>query len=102
MIKREMTINIIINRLLAGILFSILCCVTLFVTSRHFVNQEVTSKWFGLIAGVGQKKQELIYRANGINVSAPESRTGVKLFNKIQPRQDRLSEFVSPKNLLPP
>jgi tetratricopeptide (TPR) repeat protein len=25
----------------------------LFVTSRHFVNQEVTPKWFGLITGIG-------------------------------------------------
>ncbi|MDR1341508.1 MAG: O-antigen ligase family protein [Prevotellaceae bacterium] len=53
MIKREETMKVIINRLIAGILFGILCGITLFVTSRHFVNQEVTPKWFGLIAGVG-------------------------------------------------
>ncbi|MDR1339456.1 MAG: O-antigen ligase family protein [Prevotellaceae bacterium] len=53
MIKKEETINIIINRLLVGILFGFLCGVTLYVTSRHFVNQEITPKWFGLIAGVG-------------------------------------------------
>ncbi|MDR1122169.1 MAG: O-antigen ligase family protein [Dysgonamonadaceae bacterium] len=53
MIKREETMKVIINRLTVGLLFGILCCVTLFVTSRHFVNQEVTPKWFGLIAGVG-------------------------------------------------
>ncbi|MDR1225096.1 MAG: O-antigen ligase family protein [Tannerella sp.] len=41
------------NRLTVGILFGILSCITLFVTSRHFVNQEVTPKWFGLIIGVG-------------------------------------------------
>jgi hypothetical protein len=53
MIKRKETMEVIINRLIVGILFGILCCATLFVTSRHFVNQEVTPKWFGLIAGVG-------------------------------------------------
>ncbi|MDR1340224.1 MAG: O-antigen ligase family protein [Prevotellaceae bacterium] len=53
MIKREETMKVIRNRLIAGILFGILCGVTLFVTSRHFVNQEITPKWFGLIAGVG-------------------------------------------------
>ncbi|MDR1170334.1 MAG: O-antigen ligase family protein [Prevotellaceae bacterium] len=53
MIKRKETMKVIINRLIAGILFGILCCVTLFVTSRHFVNQEITPKWFGLITGVG-------------------------------------------------
>jgi hypothetical protein len=52
-IKRDVTIRVIINRLIVRLLFGILCCVTLFVTSRHFVNQEVTPKWFGLIAGVG-------------------------------------------------
>ncbi|MDR2651283.1 MAG: O-antigen ligase family protein [Prevotellaceae bacterium] len=30
----------------------VLCSITLFLSSRHFVNQEVTPKWFGLIAGV--------------------------------------------------
>jgi hypothetical protein len=42
MTKREETVNIITNGLLAGIL----CGVTLFATSRHFVNREVTPKWF--------------------------------------------------------
>ncbi|MDR1340558.1 MAG: O-antigen ligase family protein [Prevotellaceae bacterium] len=53
MIKREETMKVIINRLTVGMLFGILCGITLFVTSRHFVNQEVTPKWFGLITGVG-------------------------------------------------
>jgi hypothetical protein len=30
------------DRFIVGILFGILCCAGLFVTSRHFVNQEVT------------------------------------------------------------
>jgi hypothetical protein len=51
MIWREA--NIILNRFIVGILFCMLCCVTLFVSSRQFVNQEVTPKWFGLMAGVG-------------------------------------------------
>ncbi|MDR1338591.1 MAG: O-antigen ligase family protein, partial [Prevotellaceae bacterium] len=53
MIKREETMKVITDRLIVGILFGILCGVTLFVTSRHFVNQEITPKWFGLITGVG-------------------------------------------------
>ncbi|MDR1170309.1 MAG: O-antigen ligase family protein [Prevotellaceae bacterium] len=31
---------------------TVLCCITLFFSSRHFVSREVASKWFGLIAGV--------------------------------------------------
>jgi O-antigen ligase len=31
---------------------AILCSITLFLFSRHFVSQEITPKWFGLIAGV--------------------------------------------------
>jgi hypothetical protein len=42
MIKREVTIGAVMNRLIAGVLFGILCGVALFATSRHFVNQEVT------------------------------------------------------------
>ncbi|MDR1090521.1 MAG: hypothetical protein LBL79_05540 [Prevotella sp.] len=82
MIKREETMKVIINRLIAGILFGILCGVTLFVTSRHFVNQEVTPKWLGLIAGVKQEK--------------------VEPFNKMQSRQDNLPENKTPEELLPP
>jgi hypothetical protein len=52
-INREVTIRVIINKLTIGVLFTILCGIALFVTSHHFVNQEVTPKWFGLITGVG-------------------------------------------------
>jgi O-antigen ligase len=49
------TINLVrfFDRFIVGILFGMLCCAGLFVTSHHFVNQEVTPKWFGLVTGVG-------------------------------------------------
>ncbi|MDR2286134.1 MAG: O-antigen ligase family protein, partial [Prevotellaceae bacterium] len=31
---------------------AVLCCITLFMTSRHFVNHEISPKWFGMIAAV--------------------------------------------------
>jgi O-antigen ligase len=31
---------------------AVLCCITLFLSSHHFVSREVAPKWFGLIAGI--------------------------------------------------
>jgi O-antigen ligase len=31
---------------------AVLCCITLFFSSRRFVNHEITPKWFGMIIGV--------------------------------------------------
>ncbi|MDR2286914.1 MAG: O-antigen ligase family protein, partial [Prevotellaceae bacterium] len=31
---------------------AVLCCITLFFSSRHFVNHEISPKWFGMIVGV--------------------------------------------------
>jgi O-antigen ligase len=35
------------------LLVTLLCVVTLFVTSSHFVNQEITLKWLALVTGTG-------------------------------------------------
>jgi tetratricopeptide (TPR) repeat protein len=54
------------------------------------------------VHAIKQKMQELIDREEGITVPASESRTDVKLINKIQPGQGNLLENETPKELLPP
>jgi hypothetical protein len=54
------------------------------------------------VHAIKPKMQELTDKEGKINVPASESRTDVKPFNKIQPRQGYLLENETPKELLPP
>jgi hypothetical protein len=51
---------------------------------------------------IKQKMQGLTDREEEMNVPAPESRTNVKPFNKMQPGQGNLWKKETPKELLPP
>jgi hypothetical protein len=108
-----------------------LCSIALFLSSRQFVNREVTPKWFGMIAGnrnedalkaaqqILDKKVKIpsptVHQANRNEmwqliennqtekvVPAPESRTSVEpLKTRQKTRRDKFSETV-PKTFAPP